>query len=734
MSRFPALHGQKGSDMNRRKPLWLIFSLLLTLIIGPLPLATVKAKKPTARMRDKRARQTPPVKLPGTISGADKPQAVPDNVAWELFLRTVGENNARQLVERAGFQEDQDRNSVDRIVSEAKSLNETLEINDKQARLLKDAKNRRLGFRIESDPQLKTELSRIQASKDENVARVVGRYLLDGLPKADWQKLQTFVNTEVKGNIQVIPARALKEAKLRQSGADKAKTLAQTPRKYAHAAQGGGGNVYLYSAGWNDGANVFGSGTLSEQYGSGTSYLVTITVTSHSGRANTTQNDWNYATTTNTTGLSIGIEDGNYAIQAQFEQQDGYYDEDGNFIGTGSFPIGSSTNSVVLAPSIILSSATITPSTFVQQVGNPPNAMETGTVSARLTATESVPMGTTVEFDFFEAIIPNGDPNPGNVSYTVLPGSSTGYPPAPPGNRRLRRAIASSGESITLENMFTLNISSQNAGMVTNQLRINRIIAVPSPSPGNNGGVVGENTQVAAVFTVLPPPTPTPTPTPTPEESCNPNPALVFWCINGGGEWMYPPEGCYCNGQIDKSPIIIDIAGNGFALTNVNNGVNFDLDGNGAPERLGWTAADSDDAWLGLDRNSNNILDNGAELFGNYTPQPVPPAGFYRNGFNALAEYDKAANGGNSDGKITRADNVFRKLRLWQDTNHNGISEPEELSRLPALDIVVIFLDYQASRRTDQYGNRFKYRAKVRDRQNARVGRWAWDVFLVSSP
>lgn len=177
--------------------------------------------------------------------------------------------------------------------------------------------------------------------------------------------------------------------------------------------------------------------------------------------------------------------------------------------------------------------------------------------------------------------------------------------------------------------------------------------------------------------------------------------------------------GCdYCGG----SPIVIDIAGDGIALTSPSDGVDFDLNGNGTRDRLGWTQRDSDDAWLTLDRDGNGTIDKGAELFGDFTAQP---AASNKNGFLALAQFDN-----NRDGLIDSRDSVFESLRLWQDKNHNGISEPEELHTLAELNVKSLELDFKESKRVDEFGNEFKYRAKVKDTKDGSVARWAWDVFL----
>jgi hypothetical protein len=121
--------------------------------------------------------------------------------------------------------------------------------------------------------------------------------------------------------------------------------------------------------------------------------------------------------------------------------------------------------------------------------------------------------------------------------------------------------------------------------------------------------------------------------------SCDP--AIRDNCLSlGGATWEDYPA-CRCS---DPSPILIDTLGNGFELTKRSGGVYFDINNDGTRELLPWTSGNSDDAWLVLDRDGDSLIDSGAELFGNFTPQSPSTN---RNGFTALAEYDKFENGGN---------------------------------------------------------------------------------------
>jgi hypothetical protein len=175
----------------------------------------------------------------------------------------------------------------------------------------------------------------------------------------------------------------------------------------------------------------------------------------------------------------------------------------------------------------------------------------------------------------------------------------------------------------------------------------------------------------------------------------------------------------------DPDPLVLDLHGNGIALTSLDDGVRFDVNADGFAERVAWTRRGSDDAWLVLDRNGNGRIDDGTELFGNYTPQPPSS---WPNGYLALGELESSGQRGNGDHVVDAADPLWHDLRLWRDANHDGVSQPDELSTLAANGVEWLELTLRKSGRRDRYGNYFRYRAKA----GGAGGRWSYDVFLNS--
>jgi hypothetical protein len=172
-------------------------------------------------------------------------------------------------------------------------------------------------------------------------------------------------------------------------------------------------------------------------------------------------------------------------------------------------------------------------------------------------------------------------------------------------------------------------------------------------------------------------------------------------------------------------------------LTSASGGVRFDISGSGTAIRIAWTDPAYHNGFLVLP-GTDGLVHNGKQLFGNFTPQPKS---VHPNGFLALAEYDKPENGGNGDGMIDEKDAVFSRLRLWIDENHDGICQPNELHQLSEMNIYSLALGYFASSRKDEFGNQFRYKARInpderRDKWDetptGEPGRWAYDVFFAA--
>ena len=148
----------------------------------------------------------------------------------------------------------------------------------------------------------------------------------------------------------------------------------------------------------------------------------------------------------------------------------------------------------------------------------------------------------------------------------------------------------------------------------------------------------------------------------------------------------YPDDKYYfAPNENSSSPLILDL--NNDSITSefiYDTNTYFDIEGDEFAQRIGWVQ--SSDGLLALDKNQDGIINNGSELFGNYSY--LDNGTTASDGFDALSRYDS-----NSDGVIDTNDEIYDTLQVWIDTNQDGTTDSGELKTLTQLNISSIDLN-----------------------------------------
>ncbi len=145
-----------------------------------------------------------------------------------------------------------------------------------------------------------------------------------------------------------------------------------------------------------------------------------------------------------------------------------------------------------------------------------------------------------------------------------------------------------------------------------------------------------------------------------------------------------------------KTPLLIDLSGEGITTLPIEDGVKFDFKGESDHIHTGWAGKNT--GFLVMDRNNDGLINDGRELFGDHTP--LPNGGTASDGAIALTALD-----GNQDRRIDRNDTVWEHLKIWQDINSNGASEHNELKSLIDIGLKSINLSFVKDSSLDQSGN-----------------------------
>ena len=159
------------------------------------------------------------------------------------------------------------------------------------------------------------------------------------------------------------------------------------------------------------------------------------------------------------------------------------------------------------------------------------------------------------------------------------------------------------------------------------------------------------------------------------------------WSASGGtGQDLL----AYIQSMDLSDPLVLDLGGSGIELSSAEDGVYFDIRGDGTPVRTAFIRGDT--AFLYLDANSNGIVDDAGELFGDQ--------GGFANGFAKLSQYDD-----NGDGAIDERDAIYSQLRLWRDLDGDGVCREGETMSLSEAGVASLSLRHDNQMSLDVTGN-----------------------------
>ena len=143
-------------------------------------------------------------------------------------------------------------------------------------------------------------------------------------------------------------------------------------------------------------------------------------------------------------------------------------------------------------------------------------------------------------------------------------------------------------------------------------------------------------------------------------------------------------------GNVIVDPLVFDLNGDGIDLKGAEEGVDFDMNGDGTRTTMGFIKGD--DALLFIDDRGDGVVHDGRQLFGNTDG--------YVNGFEKLRAYDD-----NGDGVIDENDAIWESLRLWVEKTEDGVCDREETMSLSEAGIKSINVGYKDVREDDGKGN-----------------------------